>query len=59
MKAPVVALIIVMGLVLVVGLIVWLVCLVENTKRKNRQNRWNEEEKLKDLDNRRKKEGLC
>jgi len=59
MKAPVIALIIVMGLVLVVGLIVWLVCLVENAKRKNRQNRWNEEEKLKDLDYRRKKEGLC
>lgn len=59
MKAPVVALLIVMGLVLVVGLIVWLVCLVENAKRKNRQNRWNEEEKLKDLDYRRKKEGLC
>lgn len=59
MKAPVVALLVVMGLVLVVGLIVWLVCLVENAKRKNRQNRWNEEEKLKDLDYRRKKEGLC
>lgn len=59
MKAPIIALLIVMGLVLIVGLIVWLVCLVENTKRKNRQNRWNEEEKLKDLDYRRKKDGLC